>query len=167
MSNSTCLVSVTSTKSLLWIVMEVSASIKSHVTSPGPSADRRIVLGSVASSETTIFFTLRTTSDTSSVTPSRLVNSCSAPWILTRVTAAPSRLDSRMRRRLVPTVVPNPRSNGSTANLPYVSSLRSLSGITWLGNSSPRHLMRIICLQRCSAIPKGFGLGKRVRQMLC
>ena len=40
----------------------------------------------------------------SSTTPGIVVNSCCAPWILICVTALPSRLESRMRRRLLPIV---------------------------------------------------------------
>ena len=50
-----------------------------------------------------------------------MVNSCWALWILICVTALPSRLESRMRRRPLPIVEPKPRSNGSTTNLPYVA----------------------------------------------
>ena len=36
----------------------------------------------------------------------------------TLVTATPGRLESSTRRMELPSVVPNPRSNGSTTNLP-------------------------------------------------
>ena len=55
---------------------------------------------------------------TSSTTPGMLLTSCCTPWIFTLVIALPSRLESRMRRRLLPTVTPKPRSNGSATNLP-------------------------------------------------
>ena len=55
---------------------------------------------------------------TSSTTSGMVVNSCSAPSILTAVIAAPCSDDSRMRRRLFPSVVPKPRSSGSQVNLP-------------------------------------------------
>src|SRR5881392_348449 len=42
----------------------------------------------------------------------------SAPLRRMWVTAAPSRLERRMRRRELPTVVPKPRSKGSALNLP-------------------------------------------------
>ena len=41
-----------------------------------------------------------------------------APCSLIWVTALPSRLESRMRRRLLPIVTPKPRSKGSAMNLP-------------------------------------------------
>ena len=49
---------------------------------------------------------------TSSTTPGSDENSCSTPSILTAVIAAPSIDDSSTRRRALPIVVPNPRSNG-------------------------------------------------------
>ena len=48
----------------------------------------------------------------SSTTPWIGENSWSTPSILTAVTAAPSIDDSSTRRIALPTVVPNPRSNG-------------------------------------------------------
>ena len=60
----------------------------------------------------------RMMSVTSSTTPGIVLTSCWTPWILTRVTPLPSRLDSSTRRRLLPTVMPKPRSNGSAMNLP-------------------------------------------------
>ena len=53
---------------------------------------------------TTSDLTLSTMSVTSSSTPGIVVNSCWAPRILICVTALPSRLDSRTRRRLLPIV---------------------------------------------------------------
>jgi redox-regulated HSP33 family molecular chaperone len=51
-------------------------------------------------------------------TPSMVVNSCTTPSILTLVTATPGREDRSTRRKLLPKVVPKPRSRGSTTNLP-------------------------------------------------
>ena len=48
----------------------------------------------------------------SSTTPWIGENSWSTPSIFTAVTAAPSIDDSSTRRIALPTVVPNPRSNG-------------------------------------------------------
>ena len=62
------------------------------------------------------------------------------------VTAAPSRLDSRMRRRLLPTVVPNPRSNGSAVNRPYMSVETCGSRTTRDGSSRPRQRIRIMVM---------------------
>ena len=53
---------------------------------------------------------------TSSSTPGIVLNSCCTPCSFTLLTAEPSRLDSRMRRRELPIVCPKPRSNGSTWN---------------------------------------------------
>ena len=55
---------------------------------------------------------------TSSTTSGSVWNSCSAPSILTAVMAAPCSDDRSTRRRLLPSVVPNPRSSGSQLNLP-------------------------------------------------
>ena len=52
-----------------------------------------------------------------------------------------------MRRRLLPTVVPKPRSNGSAKNFPYVDESVDCSAETKLGNSKPRHRIRIIRLR--------------------
>ncbi len=48
-------------------------------------------------------------------------NSCRTPSIRTAVTAAPSIEERRVRRKALPMVVPNPRSNGCALNLPYFS----------------------------------------------
>ena len=55
---------------------------------------------------------LRMMSVTSSTTPGMGENSCCTPSILTAVTAAPSIEESSTRRRVLPMVVPKPRSNG-------------------------------------------------------
>jgi hypothetical protein len=117
-SNGTSSVSVASTRSLLTTVIDGSASIMPAVTLPALRAVTFISLSSSASSFTIKLLTLRMMSVTSSSTPGRLLNSWSAPRRRTCVTAAPSRLDRRMRRRLLPTVVPKPRSNGSAENFP-------------------------------------------------
>src|SRR5437762_3164102 len=92
---------------------------------------------------TTRLLTLRMMSVTSSTTPGIVLISCCTPWIFTRVTALPSKLESKMRLRLLPTVTPKPRSNGSAVNLPYVSVNPVRSLITRLGSSKPRHRIRI------------------------
>src|SRR5207249_242895 len=58
------------------------------------------------------------------------------------------RLDSSTRRRLLPTVMPKPRSNGSTLNLPYVSVSVPRSLATRFGSSRPRHRIRMFALPR-------------------
>src|ERR1700722_13576715 len=80
---------------------------------------------------------------TSSTTPGMVEISCSTPWILTRVTALPSKLESSRRRRLLPTVMPKPRSNGSAMNLPCVSVSVARSATTRLGSSKPRQRIRM------------------------
>ena len=55
---------------------------------------------------------------TSSTTSGSVWNSCSAPSIFTAVIAAPWSDDRSTRRRLLPSVVPKPRSSGSQVNLP-------------------------------------------------
>ena len=54
---------------------------------------------------------------TSSTTSGTDVNSWSAPSILIDVMAAPWSDESSTRRRLLPSVVPKPRSSGSQMNL--------------------------------------------------
>src|SRR5262245_41808764 len=69
------------------------------------------------------------------------------------VTALPSRLESNTRRRLLPTLTPKPRSNGSATNLPYVPLSDAVSHVTWLGSSSPRHR---ICIFRLHFPTNGY-----------
>ena len=87
---------------------------------------------------TTRLFTASTMSAASSRTPLIVVNSWSEPASLICVTALPSRLESSTRRRLLPTVVPKPRSNGSAVNLPYVEVRVLGSAVTAPGSSRPR-----------------------------
>ena len=65
---------------------------------------------------TTRLFKFRQMSVTSSKTPGIVLNSCWTPCSFTLLTALPSSEESRIRRRLLPIVCPNPRSNGSTWN---------------------------------------------------
>ena len=69
----------------------------------------------------------------SSFIPGRVANSCVTPSMRSAVTAAPSIEESRTRRRLLPIVVPNPRSKGSAVNLPYVAVRVSGSTSSRLG----------------------------------
>jgi hypothetical protein len=69
----------------------------------------------------------------SSTTPGIEENSCSTPSILTAVMAAPSMDESRIRRRALPMVVPNPRSKGWAENLPKVGDRLSRSASRRLG----------------------------------
>ena len=74
------------------------------VTSPGPVASsvRRFVPSEGMRMASCLMF--RMMSVTSSCTPCRLLNSCSAPSIFTAVTAAPWSEDSRTRRSALPRV---------------------------------------------------------------
>ena len=143
MSNVTSSVSVARTRSLLTIVTDVSPVIIPAVTGPALEAVTRSSFTSSASILTMRLLTFRMMSVTSSITPVRLENSCSAPTRRMWVTAAPSRLLSRIRRRLLPTVVPNPRSNGSAENFPYVSEDTCSSRTTRDGSSKPRQRIRM------------------------
>ncbi len=100
------------------ISTSLSHLIESAVTSHGPSAPISTVLGPSQWSLTVNPFRFRMISVTSSFTPGMVENSWSTPSILTEVTAAPCSEDSSTRRRLLPRVVPKPRSSGSTMNLP-------------------------------------------------
>lgn len=63
-------------------------------------------------SDETDFFKFRIMSVTSSRTPGTVENSCSTPSILIDVIATPSKDESNTRRRLLPSVIPYPRSSG-------------------------------------------------------
>ena len=108
-----------------------------------PWALMRIVFGWSDRFLTTSALTFKTMSVTSSTTPGIVLISCWTPWILILVTALPSRLDSRMRRRLLPTVMPKPRSKGSMENLPYMSVRLDRSACTRFGSSRPRQRIRM------------------------
>ena len=69
----------------------------------------------------------------SSTTPGIGENSCSTPSIFTAVMAAPSIELSRARRSELPTVVPQPRSNGCAENFPYLSVSDSSSAANRFG----------------------------------
>ncbi len=80
------------------------------------------------------------TSVTSSFTPLIVPNSWSASSKRTRVTAAPGIDDSRVRRRLLPSVWPKPGSSGEMMNrcvLPSGSSA-SISGRWMMSMETPR-----------------------------
>ena len=142
---------------------DASVSIKSAVTSPGPFADNRRTFGSSESDSTTKPFTLRTMSTLSWGTPWIVQNSCSAPLTRIDVIAAPSIVLSKIRRRLLPIVVPNQRSNGSIVNRPNVSVADCSSRITLAGSSSPRHrtciMMHLLFRQWLKANKRLHGLG--------
>ena len=74
------------------------------VTAPGPCLRRYMTTGSSCSEETTRPLTLRMISVTSSLTPGIVENSCSTPSMRMLVTAAPGMLESRVRRRELPSV---------------------------------------------------------------
>src|SRR3989440_796819 len=95
------------------------------VTSPGPCLRRYIETGSSCSELTDSSLTFMTSSTTSSLTPGIVVNSCRTPSILMLVTAAPGMDDSRVRRSELPSVYPNPGSNGSMVNFERVSLIGS------------------------------------------
>src|SRR5215472_4156252 len=95
------------------------------VTSPGPCLRRYMTTGSSCSEETTSSLRFRMMSVTSSLTPATVENSCSTPSIRMLVTAAPGMDDSRVRRRELPIVYPNPGSSGSMTNLDRKSSTGS------------------------------------------
>ena len=61
---------------------------------------------------------LRMISVTSSLTPGMVENSCWIPSIFTEDTATPGSEESSTLLRLLPKVMPKPRSRGSATNLP-------------------------------------------------
>src|SRR6185369_7604346 len=105
--------SVQSTWSPLRISMSDGASIWLAVTMPGPVARSVMRFGPSACMRTASCLMFSTMSTTSSRTPSSEENSCTTPSICTAVTAAPCREERSTRRRLLPSVTPNPRSRGS------------------------------------------------------
>src|SRR6476659_6659162 len=123
-------VSVAMCSSTLRISTSVVVWIDAAVTSAGPRTSRRSVTGSSAMHVSTRSFRFRMTSVTSSLTPAMVSNSWSASSKRTCVTAAPGIDDSSVRRRLLPSVCPNPGSSGEMLNrwvLPSGSSA-SISG---------------------------------------
>ena len=87
-------------------------------TLPSPSLSSRSTRGFESTDLSSTSLRFSTMSVTSSTTSGMVVNSCSAVSIFTAVIAVPCSDDSRMRRRLLPSVVPKPRSSGSQVNLP-------------------------------------------------
>ena len=93
-------------------------SIMPAVIGPALFAVSFISLGSSASSFTIRLLTLRMMSVTSSITPGRLAELVLGALELDVGDGRAFEDESRMRRRLLPTVVPKPRSKGSAVNLP-------------------------------------------------
>ena len=75
-----------------------------------------------------------------------VLNSCETSRICTDVTAAPSREESSTRRRALPTVVANPRSNGCAVKRPNVSVVLSRSTSRRFGFWNPFHSMVVSVL---------------------
>src|SRR6202011_3843272 len=87
---------------------------------------------------------LRMMSVASSTTPGIGLNSCSTPSMRTAVMAAPSMELSSTRRRLLPTVVPNPRWKGCAVNMPYRSVRVSVLATKRLGFWKPLNIEILI-----------------------
>ena len=102
----------------LRISTSLSHLMESAVTSQGPSALISTVLAPSQCSFAVKPFMLRTISVTSSFTPGIVENSWRTPSILMEVTATPGSEESNTLLKLFPSVVPKPRSSGSTTNLP-------------------------------------------------
>src|ERR1700751_2634733 len=92
-------------------------------------------------------FKLRMMSVASSTTPAIEENSCSTPSILTAVMAAPSMELRSARRNALPTVVPQPRSNGCAEKRAYFSVSDSSSGARRLGFWKPFHIFSSFLLE--------------------
>ncbi len=130
MRNGTSSVSVARTWSLLITSTASSVRMSAPVTAPLTFFSIRSTRVWALEFLTISDLTLSTMSVTSSTTPGSVVNSCWAPWSLICVIALPSRLESRIRRRLLPIVTPKPRSKGSATNLPYVGVNVAVSHVT-------------------------------------
>src|SRR5207247_11232268 len=116
--------------------MSASCSTSPASATPGPFLRSLMDFVLSAWNLQRIFLTLRMMSVTSSVMPGIVENSCRTPSILTETTAAPDNEDSKTRRSELPTVVPNPRSNGSAAHRPAVAVQLTSAGAALL---RPRH----------------------------
>jgi hypothetical protein len=107
---------------------------------PSPSFSMRSTRAFESTHLSSTSLRLSTMSVTSSTTSGIVVNSCSAPSIFTAVMAEPCSDERRMRRRLLPIVVPKPRSSGSHVNLPYVGVMLSESTSSLRGRMRSRQL---------------------------
>jgi hypothetical protein len=89
------------------------------------------------------------------------VNSWLAPRILISVTALPSRLLNKMRRKLLPIVFPNPRSNGSAHELSVVTGQGAsvTYDLTWKLGTAPANVHGNI--SELSVCPVFLTLGRR------
>ena len=95
------------------------------VTSLFPFTSRERVKGPSPAAFSRICLRLSTSSTTSSLIPSRVVNWCAAPRIRTEVIATPSSDESMTLRSAFPSVWPYPFSNGSRTRIEYPSLLSS------------------------------------------
>ena len=86
--------------------MSLPHSMSAAVTSRAPAASMRIVRGSLSCMRMQSCLSASTMLVTSSRTPGMVENSCRTPSIWMEVTAAPSKDESSIRRRLLPNVVP-------------------------------------------------------------
>ena len=95
-----------------WSFTVAPSDVVQDPTSPGSEVRRASVFGWSTCILRGMRFRLRIRSVVSSIAPGIGENSCSTPSTRTAVTAAPSMLDKRTRRRALPTVVAKPRSKG-------------------------------------------------------
>ena len=119
--------SVQSTRSGFAISMSPVVWIWPAVTSPGPVAVSARRFGPSPCMRMASCFTFRTMSVTSSRTPWMLLNSCSTPSMRMAVTAAPCSDDSSTRRSALPSVMPKPRSSGSSTTVAVRSGSAPIS----------------------------------------
>ena len=88
------------------------------VSAPVPLLFNEIVIGSSVCMCKRTLRKFKRIVITSSLTPSRVENSCSTPSIFTCVIAAPGSEDNKTLRNELPIVTPYPRSSGEIVNLP-------------------------------------------------
>src|SRR5262245_6446127 len=115
--------SVAMCRSLLSTSTSASTCRSPARTSPLPRISNTPFLGPSPNSLSRTCFRFSTISVTSSMTPGSVENSCSTPSMRTDVIDAPCSDDRSTRRSALPSVVPKPRSSGSSVNLPYRSEL--------------------------------------------
>ena len=101
-----------------------------------------------------IFLRFRIISIIPSITPGIAANSWSTPATLTVVIAYPSNEESRIRRKALPMVIPNPGSSGRNSNFPndeVDSSMITFSGF-WNANIAIMNLLLNYYLEYNSTI---------------
>src|SRR4051794_31126537 len=120
------------TSSGFTISTSADSAMSAAMTGPAPLLMRRSCTGCEAKLFSRSFLMFRTICVTSSLTPGIVENSWYTSRIWIEVTAAPSRDDSRTRRRALPRVTPYPACSGPASYFAYVpaSATGSICGVS-------------------------------------